>query len=368
MDLGVFLPIANNGWLISSTAPQYMPTFSLNKSICLEAERGGLDFALSMVKFRGDGGVTEYWDYAMDSFALMAGLAAATSTLQLYASVASPTMHPAMTARMVATIDDVSGGRFGVNMVPGFNKLEYSSMGLWPGDEYYDTRYDYSTEYVEVMKALWTDGRVTHKGTYFELDDCVCQPLPSRRIPIMCAGQSPRGMRFAAEVGDYNFVFGDLAQLRALRRQLDQACATSGRPVGAYALFGVIAAETDAEAVELARLYTAGTDYAAIDTLVSYWSSDTKGTGTQTALTTRSRVLPDIVFDDPSRAALIQGGPFYLHPHLVGSYDRVAAYLDAAALDAGMAGVVMTFADFVDDIVTFGNEVMPRMQTRREGR
>jgi pyrimidine oxygenase len=362
MDLGVFLPIANNGWICSSTSPQYMPTFSLNKSICIEAERGGFDFALSMVKFRGDGGLTEYWDHAMDSFSLMAGLAEATSTLQLYASAASLTMHPAMTARMVASIDDISGGRFGVNMVAGFSKLEYASMGLWPGDEYYATRYDYSTEYVEVMRALWTEGRVTHKGTYFELDDCFCQPLPSRRIPVMSAGQSPRGMQFAAEVGDYNFVVGDLIQLRALRGQLDQACATSGRPVGAYALFGIIAAETDAEAVEQARHYLAGTDYAAIDTRRGYASGDTKGS--------TAKVLhdwmpaPDIVFEDPSRAAYVQGGAF-LSPQLVGSYDQVAAYLDAAALEAGMAGVIMTFADFVDGTVTFSDEIIPRMATRR---
>ena len=57
MDIGVFIPIGNNGWLISTTSPQYMPTFELNKQIVLKAEHYGLDFALSMIKLRGFGGI-----------------------------------------------------------------------------------------------------------------------------------------------------------------------------------------------------------------------------------------------------------------------------------------------------------------------
>ena len=58
MDIGVFIPIGNNGWLISETSPQYMPTFALNKSVVQNAERYGFDFALSMIKLRGFGGKT----------------------------------------------------------------------------------------------------------------------------------------------------------------------------------------------------------------------------------------------------------------------------------------------------------------------
>jgi hypothetical protein len=46
MDIGVFIPIGNNGWLISTNSPQYMPTFELNKQIVLKAEHYGVDFAL----------------------------------------------------------------------------------------------------------------------------------------------------------------------------------------------------------------------------------------------------------------------------------------------------------------------------------
>ena len=76
MDIGVFIPIGNNGWLISKDSPQYKPTFDLNKEIVIKAEEYGLDFALSMIKLRGFGGDTEFWDYNLESFTLMAGLAA----------------------------------------------------------------------------------------------------------------------------------------------------------------------------------------------------------------------------------------------------------------------------------------------------
>ena len=100
MDIGVFIPIGNNGWLISTTSPQYMPTFELNKQIVQKAEHYGLDFALSMIKLRGFGGKSEFWDHNLESFTLMAGLAAVTERIQLYASVAVLTLPPPIVARM----------------------------------------------------------------------------------------------------------------------------------------------------------------------------------------------------------------------------------------------------------------------------
>ena len=60
MDIGVFIPIGNNGWLISETSPQYKPSLELNKRVVQKAEAYGLDFALSMIKLRGFGGATRY--------------------------------------------------------------------------------------------------------------------------------------------------------------------------------------------------------------------------------------------------------------------------------------------------------------------
>jgi pyrimidine oxygenase len=96
MDLGIFIPIANNGWIMSANSPQYMPSFHLNRTIAAQAEAYGFNFLLSMVKLRGFGGQTEFWDHNLEPFTLMAGLAAVTTRIQLFASVALPTLPPAL--------------------------------------------------------------------------------------------------------------------------------------------------------------------------------------------------------------------------------------------------------------------------------
>src|SRR5471030_593084 len=119
MKIGVFIPIGNNGWLISETAPQYKPTFELNKMIVQRAEHYHFDFALSMIKLRGFGGKTQFWEHNLESFTLMAGIAAVTQRIKIYATVATLTIPPAIVARMASTIDSISHGRFGINLVTG---------------------------------------------------------------------------------------------------------------------------------------------------------------------------------------------------------------------------------------------------------
>src|ERR1700709_469385 len=124
MDIGVFIPIANHGWVISKTSREYKPSFDLNREIVQKAEGYGLDFALSMIKLRGFGGESEFWDHNLESFTLMAGLAAVTKRLRLYAPAATLTIPPAIVARMTSTIDSIAPGRFGVNLITGWAKAE----------------------------------------------------------------------------------------------------------------------------------------------------------------------------------------------------------------------------------------------------
>ena len=70
IEVGVFLPIARNGYLISSASAQYSPTYDLNRNVAIAAERYGFDFALAMIKLRGYGGVTWHWDECLEAFTL----------------------------------------------------------------------------------------------------------------------------------------------------------------------------------------------------------------------------------------------------------------------------------------------------------
>lgn len=347
MEFGVFIPIGNNGWMISKNSPQYMPSYELNKEVVLKAEEYGFGFVLSMVKLRGFGGETEFWDHNLESFTLMAGLAAVTTEIQLYASVATLTMNPAIAARMALTIDDISGGRFGINLVSGWNKSEYEQMGVWPGDQYFDERYDYTTEYVQIMKDLWTKGVSNHKGEHFEMDDCRCLPLPKGDIKLVSAGQSPRGMQFTAEHCDYNFIIGDTDTevVGAATQQLKTEADKTGRDVGSYVLYTVILADTDEEAEAKHQHYREGADLDAIAFMTGQADLDTKG-----ATTTRITEL--------------QNAAFLGIGLIVGSPETVAAQIDELASESGASGMMLTFDDFAKGVTDFGEKVMPILKCR----
>lgn len=150
LQLGVFLPIANNGFLISKAAPQYVPTFALNRDIAQLAESIGLDYVFSMSKWRGFGGDTRFWDASLESVTLMTGLAVATHRIKLIATVNPLLYHPVLTAKIGATLDDISGGRIGFNIITG-DKQEYGPMGLF-SDNFAARRFQYAGEWVVVLK------------------------------------------------------------------------------------------------------------------------------------------------------------------------------------------------------------------------
>ncbi len=348
MDLGIFIPIGNNGWMMSETAPQYMPSFDLNRTVAEKAEAQGYEFLLSMVKLRGFGGTTEFWDHNLESFTLMAGLAAVTERIQLFASVALPTLPPAMVARMATTIDDISGGRFGINIVSGWNQIEYSQQGLWPGDWYYEKRYDYATEYVRIMKELWADGVSDLKGEYFTMDDCRLSPRPDNgKIPLVCAGQSDRGMRFCAEEGDFQFIIGtaDLDVVRSDAGRLVAAREQAGTDVGVYVLFQIVMGETDAEAQAKWDHFRGGADLEAIAFMTGQANLDTAGA-------TAEKIT------ELQGAFNLNIGP------VIGSHAAIADRLDEVAEMPGVAGVMCVFDDYPSCTDEFGERVMPLMGSR----
>ncbi|KGT94242.1 pyrimidine monooxygenase [Erwinia typographi] len=352
MKIGVFIPIGNNGWLISTTAPQYMPTFELNKAIVLKAEQYHFDFALSMIKLRGFGGKTEFWDHNLESFTLMAGLAAVTSRIQIYATAATLTLPPAIVARMASTVDSIANGRFGVNLVTGWQKPEYDQMGLWPGDEYFSRRYDYLTEYVSVLKDLWGTGQSDLKGEFFTMNDCRLSPRPEQPIKVICAGQSDAGMAFSAKHADYNFCFGKGVNtptaFAPTAARMKSAAEEAGREVGSFVLFMIIADETDEAARAKWEHYKEGADEEALAWLTTQSQQD-KRSGSDTNVRQMA---------DPTSAVNINMGT------LVGSYANVARMLDEVASVEGTQGVLLTFDDFLQGIENFGERIQPLMQCR----
>jgi len=353
MQLGVFIPIGNNGWLISTTSPQYKPSYDLSKTIVDKAEQFGFDFALSMIKLHGFGGPSGFWDYNLESFTLMAGLAATTTRIKLFATCAVLTMPPPIAARMAVTIDSISHGRFGVNIISGWQRREYTQMGIWPGAEHYKRRYEYCAEYVSVMNELWETGRSDFKGNFFQMDDCRCLPMPTAKIPIICAAQSDAGTRFAAQYADYNFCasfgFNAPTAVAPSVARLVAATQQTARDCGALILTMIIADETDEAAQAKWEHYKAGTDVEAL----TYRDAQAEDDPSQD------------IYAQPNRRRILGTNKLPTNQGvLVGSYATVAGMLDELAAVPGVRGVMMTFDDFVIGMEQFGTRIMPLMRSR----
>jgi pyrimidine oxygenase len=329
-----------------------MPTFALNKQVTQAADRYGLDFALSMIKLRGFGGKTQFWEHNLDSFTLMAGLAAVTQRIKIFATAATLTLPPAIVARMAATIDSIAPGRFGINLITGWQKAEYDQMGLWPGEQHYRDRYSYLAEYAQVLRELLDTGVSNFKGKYFTMNDCRVSPHP-QEVKFICAGSSDEGLAFTAQYADYSFALGKGVNTPAafadVVQRLAEAKARTGRDVAAYILFMIIADETDAQALAKWELYKSGEDHEALAWLTRQ-AAPNAAAGTNTNTTQLA---------DPTSAVNLNMGT------LVGSYESVARMLDEVAAVPGTAGVLLVFDEFVGGMEAFGRRIQPLMACRR---
>jgi pyrimidine oxygenase len=249
---------------------------------------------------------------------------------------------------MVATIDDISGGRCGLNIVTGWNRPEYTQMGMWPGDEHYQKRYEYAAEYVHVLKELWTTGRTTFEGAYFKLDDCSVSPYPGRELPLVCAGQSPTGRQFVADHADHQFVLTSETNLMTSVTDIRARAKESGREVGIYALFHMIVEDDDQQAAARVEEIIAGADHGAIANILASADLDTNQGGTSEQL----------------KAALNQsveeGNMAFMGiPVIYGSAETVARRIQEIGQGTGVDGLLFSWPDFVGGIERFGEEVMP---------
>jgi pyrimidine oxygenase len=353
MDIGIFLPTGTRGYLVSATAPLNDPTWELNRRVVEMAEGFGCEFALSMVKFRGFGGESQFWDGALEPFTLIAALAAVTKRIRLQSTAASLAMPPAIVARMAATMDQIAPGRIGINLVTGWQKAEYDQMGLWPGEVHFERRYDMVGEYARILRELWTTGRSDFRGEFFTMKDCRLIPQPRNKIDLVVAGSSDRGMEFAAQYCDYNFCSapdtinqpeaceGTVARLHAAAERHRSA-------IKALVWVSVVADETDALAEAKWARYRDGTDLAALG-----WR--------------REQAAEDRRNKDPHSTAQRNQAP---NPgpvagcKIIGSYATVARHLDRLAAIPGLAGAMLSFDDFLIGTEQFGTRIQPLMASR----
>jgi pyrimidine oxygenase len=344
IDFGVFLPITNGGWIISDTAPKVYGSYEQNRNAAILAEEIGMDFIMSMAKWRGYGGRTNHWGTSLESMTMMAGLAEATKRVKVYATVHTLLYHPAVAAKMFATLDQISNGRVGMNVVSGSYSKEFSQMGMWPDHLDHGDRYDLAKEWMQVVKKLWSEERVNHQGEYFQLTDCMSDPKPVQnpRPSIICAGTSDKGMGFTIDEGDACFVGGkDVAEIAKVSARAKEMAKERNKTVKTYAMFGVYWGETEEAANDKIKLYAEGADRDAIRGLMESYGLAVDGS--ETSISARARTA---LMSQP----------------LTGTADQIVARIKDTIETADLDGMMLTFPDYDADMRFFGERILPKLR------
>jgi probable F420-dependent oxidoreductase len=138
--------------------------------------------------------------YAQDPFVMLSFVAAATRRLRLQTGIlVLPYRNPFITARAVATLDVFSGGRVSLGLGAGYLKGEYFALGAD-----FERRNDIMDEYILAMKAAWSGGEFSFKGTGYEARGARILPAPLQKPhpPLLIGGNSHRAIRRAVDMGD----------------------------------------------------------------------------------------------------------------------------------------------------------------------
>lgn len=336
-EFGLFLPIASGGWIISKNTPPLTGSWEQNRQAAMQADKMGLDLIMSMAKWRGFGGETDHWGASLESVTMMAGLAECTHRVKLIATMHAGLHNPAVAAKMITTLDQISHGRAGLNIVSGSSKDEFRQMGAWNDALSHDERYEMTEEWTRAIKRLWAEDRVTSDGRYFQLDACVSNPKPvSSRPFLICAGQSERGMTFTVQHTDACFIGGkDRAETRALSQMARQRAQQYQTTIKVFCMCTLIIGDTDKEAQALAQYYRDGLDVGAVEGMMHSYGVDT--ISTQSLLASASHA--------------------FMNHTAIGHARTCQKELEALIHDCDLDGVMLTFPDYVDGLARFEQDI-----------
>ena len=349
VKLGVMAFNCSHGSTVTTAAGTWPMNWEDNAELARMAEAAGLEVLLPVGRWKGYGGETNFNNRTFESLTWAAAIGAITSHSTVFATVHAPLIHPIAVAKMAATADHVSNGRFALNVVAGWFKNEFDMFGQQIAP--HDRRYDYAAEWLELVRRLWTEEEAfDHEGEFFQGTALWSQPKPIQlpRPPIMNAGSSETGHAFSARHADMNFAMlrqkdedNDRAQIAHLKRMASDLGRTSQCWIHVY----VVCRETEKEARDYLHHYVVekGDDVAVGNML------DIFGVQSDT-------LTPEIIDIFKFHFKAGHGG----YP-LVGTPEQIVDGIERLSA-MGVDGLLMSWVDYLSECRQWINEVLPLME------
>ena len=221
---GYWLPVFG-GWLRNVEDERMDATWAYTKRLAKRSEEIGFDLTLIAELFLND--IKGPDAPALDAWSTAAALAAVTERLELMVAVRPQYHPPAQLAKQAANIDQISNGRLALNVVSAWWADEARRYGVH--FDQHDDRYARTAEWLDVVSGAWRESRLTHRGSYYTVDDLILEPKPIRRPgpTIYAGGESETAKNLIAAKCDAYVMHGDpvdriapkIADMRARRER-----------------------------------------------------------------------------------------------------------------------------------------------------
>jgi F420-dependent oxidoreductase-like protein len=203
--------------------------FGMIAGQAIEADGAGFDTVLVMDHFYQLPMLGAPDDYMLECYTLLAGLARETSTVRLSALVTGNTYrNPAVLAKVVTTLDIVSGGRGQLGIGAGWFELEHNAFGIEFGT--FTDRFEKLEEALQIIIPMLRGESATFAGRRYQVVDAHNSPPPVGRIPIMIGGSGERKtLRMVAQYADESNLIGEAKDIPRKLDVLAEHCAAVGR-------------------------------------------------------------------------------------------------------------------------------------------
>ena len=257
----------------------------------------------------------------------------------------APLVHPVFAAKALATIDHVSGGRAGLNIVCGWNPKEFGMFGV----PLVEKGYDQAAEWLSIVEKVYaSEEPVDFEGEYYHLKQAVSRPasLQAPRPVTMNAAFGGPGRDFAARSCDFLFTtFTELGEAHRAIEDIGTRARAAGRDVGVYTVCHVVCRETRKEAEDYYRRYAVElADHGAVD---DHMAGKKEFSGSH-----------DAAAYDRYRQRFAGGAGSY---PLVGTPEDIAAEM-ARISAAGYQGIALSFVNYTQELPYFCDRVLPLLQ------